>query len=157
MIEYGLAGLQLASGYFAAENIKKTAKLNQDIANMNAEFAELDAYDAKIEGESQVAKYQSVIDNALGEQQARLAAADVDLNYGSVADIQKETRFIGELNKMEIIKQAEQQALGYKRQARDYKLGGVMNYSQAKSQASTVQTQAILGAALTGYKGYSKG
>ncbi|MCK5641238.1 MAG: hypothetical protein KAJ19_10585, partial [Gammaproteobacteria bacterium] len=113
----GLAAFQLAGGYFAAENIRETARLNQDIAEMNAEFAELDAYDAEIEGFSAVARYQGVVDATLGTQQAELAAADVDVNFGSAASIQEETRFIADMNKMEIINQAEEKALGYEREA----------------------------------------
>ena len=93
----GVAALQIAGSMFAADNIERTAKLNKQISDMNAEFAELDAFDAEIEGFSEIAKYQSVVDQTLGEQRANLGAADVDINYGSVGDIQKETRFIAEI------------------------------------------------------------
>lgn len=147
-----MAGLQLAGGYFAAENAKKTAQLNKEVAEMNAEFAELDAYDAEIEGYTQASRYQGVIDQTLGEQQLALTAADVDVNYGSAADIQAEARFTGELNKMEILKQAQERALGYKRQARDYRLGSALNTNQAKADAAVMLTQSITNAGLTGYK-----
>jgi hypothetical protein len=151
-----MAAMQIASGYFASQNIKATAELNRDIANMNAEFAELDAYDAELEGYSAQARYQGVIDQTLGEQQAALTAADVDVNYGTNASIQEETRFIGRLNLMEIEKQAQQQALGYKRQARDFILGGDLAYSDAMFKASSAMSQGIAGAAQTGLSGYQR-
>lgn len=150
----GLAALQLAGGYFASENIKRSAALNERIAEANAEFAELDAYDAELEGFSESARYQSVIDATLGTQQAELAAADVDLNFGSAASVQKETRLIAELNKMEIQKRGRENALGYQRQASDIRLGGFLGAQQAKSQASTVLVQGALGAAKSGIQAY---
>jgi len=159
-----LAGLQLTGSYFASQNVKDSARLNKDIADMNAQFAELDAYDAEIEGYSQTARYQAVIDKTLGEQRAVLAAADVDLSYGSVASIEQDTRFIADINKMEIHKQAQERALGFKSQARQYTMSGQLGYAQSKVQSSAIMTQGILGAAQTlaplgssGYRDYMKG
>lgn len=152
----GLAALQIAGGYFASQNIRQTAELNRDIAEMNAEFAELDAYDAELEGYSAQARYQSVIDNTLSDQQTMMAASDVDLNYGTNAAIQEETRFIGELNKMEIEKQARERALGFKRQARDITLGGTLDYAGARTRAGAAMFSGITDAAQTGLTGYSR-
>lgn len=152
----GLAALQLAGGYFASQNIKATAELNRDIANMNAEFAELDAYDSELEGYGEATRYQSVIDNTLAEQQAALTAADVDVSYGSAASIQEESKFMGELNKMEIEKQAQEKALGYKRQARDIRLGSTLEYGDAKTRAGQAMFGAVTGAAQTGLTGYQR-
>lgn len=151
----GLAALQLAGGYYAAENMKETAKLNQEIAEMNAQFAELDAYDAITEGYTQQTRYQSVIDQTLGEQQLIQTAQGVDVNYGTAAAVQEETKFVAELNLMEIEKQAQERALGYKTQARDYRTGGALARADADIRAGTAKFQAVSGAtqtALTGYK-----
>lgn len=149
-----LAGFQIASGYFASQNIKATAKLNRDISNMNAEFAELDAHDAKLEGFSEIARYQKVIDQTLGEQQANLTAADVDVNFGSAADFQSESAFIAELNKMELEKQAEESALGFKNQARQYRVSGELGYSRGIQQAGATQFQALASGVKTAASGY---
>jgi hypothetical protein len=154
---YGaLAGLQLAGGYFASQNIKATAELNQDIADMNAEFAELDAYDAELEGYTRQARYQSVIDNTLAEQSAIMLAKDIDVNYGSAASVAEETKFMGQINLMEIQKQAEEKALGYTRQARDIRLGSAMSYAESKARAGQAMFQGIVGAAQTGLSGYRR-
>lgn len=152
----GLAALQLAGGYFAAQNIRATAELNKDIADMNAEFAELDAYDAELEGYGQATRYQSVIDNTLAEQQTILAAKDVDTNYGSASSIAKESKFMGELNLMEIQKQGQMQALGYSRQARDYRLSADMNYADSKIKAGQAMFSSVTSAAQTGLTGYQR-
>ena len=153
---FAIAGLQLASGYFASQNIKETARLNRDIAEMNAEFAELDAYDAKLQGETEKAQYQATIDKTLSEQQLAMTAAGVDVNYGSAAEIQQETRFIGELNKMEIEKRAEEQALGYTKEARKIRSNSFLEYGEARKKAASTMFQSGMSAASTGLTGYEK-
>ena len=149
------AGLQLASGYFAAENIKATAELNNDIYQMNAEFAALDAYDAEIQGYTNMAKYQKNVDQTLSSQQLALTNANIDVNYGSAATIQRETRFIAELNDMQLLKQAREKALGYSNQANQFLTQGIIENSQAKADAKSVMFQSALGAVTTGLSGYS--
>lgn len=152
----GVAALELAGGYFASQNIKATAKLNKDIADMNAEFAELDAYDSELEGQSAVGRYQEVIDRTLSEQQAAMTAADIDVNYGSAAAVKEETQFIGELNKMQIQKDAQNQALGFRRQARDTRLQANLGYAGEKARAAAVQFSSVTGAVKTGLTGYER-
>lgn len=147
-----LAGIQLAGGYFASQNAKVTAKLNRDINELNAEFAELDDHNAKIDGYSEIARYQKVIDQTLGEQQAILTGADVDVNYGSAADIQNETVFIGELNKMELEKQAQESASGFRNQARQYRVSGQLGYSRGIQESETMKLQGLSSAISTGIR-----
>lgn len=153
----GMAALELVGGYFAAQNIRDTAALNQEIAEMNAEFAELDAYDAEVEGYSKVAEYQKVIDQTLSQQQASLTAADVDLSFGSVSTIKSESKFIGDMNKMELKKRAQEQAMGYESQARDYRFKATLGAAQADAQASQVEFQSLIGATKTGLTAAQKG
>lgn len=154
---YGaIAGFELVGGYFAAQNIRATAELNRDIAEMNAEFAELDAYDAMKEGFNRKTRYQGVIDNTLADQKTMMEAQDVDTSFGSASSVASETKFIGQLNLMEIEKEAQEQALGYKRQARDFRLGGSLSYGNSMARASQAMTQSIAGAAKTGLTGYER-
>lgn len=154
---YGsMAAIQLAGSYFAAQNLKESAALNRDIAEMNAEFAEIDAWQAERQGESQSAQYQSMIDKTIGEQQARLAATGVDISYGSASTIQSETEFIGKLNQMEIERQADMRASGYEVQARNYRLGGDMQLLQGDLQASQMILQGITSATQSGITGYER-
>ena len=149
-------GLQLASGYFKAQNMRRAGKLNSKIAEWNAEYAELDAYDAIVGGQTKKARYQSVVDQTLSTQTANIAAADVDINYGSIADVQAETRFTAELNKMEFDKQAQEQALGYRQQARSYRTQGSLQRMKTDSAAADAQFAGIAGAANTYASGYKE-
>lgn len=151
-----MAGLQLAGGYFASQNIKATAELNKDIADMNAEFAELDAYDALAQGETNQALYQKQIDDTLAEQRAVMNAQDIDLSFGTAASVATETQFTGQLNLMQIEKEAQFSALGYKRQARDIRLGSEMQYASDRGRAGQAMFQSVLGAANTGLTGYAR-
>lgn len=146
-------GLNLIGGFFAAENIKETAKLNLEINTMNAQFAELDAYDAELDGISQEAKYQTMVDATLANQQLAFAVSDVDIGFGTAADVVEETRFIAELNKLEIEKQAQERSAGFKSQARDFRTGGALEFSQAQGRASDARFGGLTGAArdITGY------
>jgi hypothetical protein len=152
----GMAAYQIVGGYYASQNIKDTAELNRDIADMNAEFARLDAYDTELEGETQKAQYQSIIDATVAQQDAIMRAQDIDVNYGSAASIGLESKFLAELNKMEIEKQFQQQALGYSRQARDYKISGALQYGDSMQRASQVMINSVSNAASTGLTGYER-
>jgi hypothetical protein len=151
-----MAGLQLVGGYFASQNIKETAKLNREISDMNAEFAELDAYDALAQGGTDMASYQAQIDNTLAEQSTMMHAQDIDVNYGSAASVASETKFVGQLNLMEIQKQAQNKALGFKRQARDIRLGGALQQSADHTRAGQAMLSGVTSAAKTGMTGYAK-
>lgn len=153
----GMAALQIAGGYFASQNIRATAALNRDIAEMNAEFAELDAYDALVEGYTQQARYQAVIDQTLAEQQLMTTAQGIDANYGTAAALREENKFIAELNLMEIEKQAQERSLGYQSQARQYRMGGQMQQAQANIDATNVMYGSITNAVKTGVTGYERG
>lgn len=149
-----MVGLQLAGGYFASQNIKAAAETNKRIAEINSEFAELDAFDARANGQTAQSEYQSVIDQTLSDQQAILEASGVDTSFGSAASIQQETRTTGENNLMQLQKRAEEQALGYEQQSRDYTMQGILGESQASAKASSVMFGAITSAAQTGITGY---
>lgn len=151
-----VAGLQLAGGYFASQNIRETAELNREIAEMNAGFADLDAYDAEAEGLSEVARYQSTIEKVLGEQRAIAAAQGVDLSFGTAGAVHEEDKFNAELNKMELQKRAQESALGYTRQARDIRLGSDLELADSKRKAGQAMFNTVTGAASTGLSGYSK-
>lgn len=152
----GLAALQLAGGYFASQNIKETAKLNKKISDMNSEFADLDAYDATVQGHTDSTRYQSTIDNTMAEQSAQMNAEGVDVNYGSSSSVRKETQFVGELNQMNIEKQAQEQALGYRRQARNFRTSGAMELADGNTKAGQAMFSGITSAAQTGLTGYSR-
>lgn len=149
-----LAAVQLAGSYFSAQNIKETARINKQISDMNAEYAELDAYDAEIEGVSSVAKYQSTVDQTISTQRAEMAAADIDLSYGSAASIEEETKFLAELNKLELLHQAQDRVHGYEREAFEHRFSGTQQYGLARAKAYGTMLQGVTSAGSTGLSGY---
>lgn len=150
------AALDIIGGYYASQNIRETAALNRDIANMNAQFAELDAYDAIKEGYSQQARYQSVIDNTISQQNLAIAASGGDATYGTTASLQEETEFIAQLNLMEIEKRAQEKALGYTQQARQFKMGGEISYAQDQIRAQQALYSGVSSAINQGVAGYRR-
>lgn len=154
---YGsMAALDLVGGYFASQNIRATAQLNQEIAEANAEFAELDAYDAIVEGESLQARYQSVVDQTLSDQNAIAGLQGVDTGFGTAGAIQAEDSFIAELNLMEIEKRAREQSLGYENQAANLRTQGLLQRSQADIKADTALFQSVASATGKGITGYER-
>lgn len=150
------AALDIVGGYYAAQNIRETAALNRDIANMNAEFAELDAYDAIKEGYSNQARYQSVIDQTISQQNLAITASGSELGYGTTGDIQAESEFIAELNLMEIEKRAQEKALGYTQQARQFRMGSELAFAQSEIRAEQALYSGVTGAINEGVTGYRR-
>lgn len=149
-------GLQLLGSYLSSQNIREAAKVRKRISEINSEFAELDAYDAEIAGFSQVAEYQVTVDQTLSNQRLAFTSQDVDVNFGSAAELQQETRLVAELNRMEIVKRANERALGLEQQSRDILLQGGINQNDANRKASQTLTLGLLNAGVTGATGYAR-
>lgn len=136
-------GIDLIGGYYASRNAEAVGQFRQEVAEFNAEFAELDAYDAELDGFTQEALYQKIVDSTLSDQRASFAAADVDVNFGTAATVQGETRLQAELNRMEIQKQAREKALGFEREARDLRNQGRNARQQGETQAANIRFQTL--------------
>lgn len=151
-----LAGIQLAGGYQQAEIIGYQTRLKERIDKMNSDRAEMDAFDAEAAGFGEIARYQNVIDSTVADQRTGYAAQGVDVNYGTAADVQKETRVTGMLNQLDMEKQAREKALGFTREARMIRIGSQASRMTADAQAGAAQFAGITGAASTMISGYSK-
>ncbi|MFM6930152.1 MAG: hypothetical protein ACKOX6_16900 [Bdellovibrio sp.] len=149
----GLAGYQIISGFQQAELVRENARLSREVNEMNAQAADLDAYHAELNGMTQEARYQQVIDSTLADQKVAYASQKVDAGFGTAAAVTAESKLTASLNKVDIENQAHEQALGIKNQARNIRLQGSMNDTAARLQANSMQNAAIIGAATsaTGY------
>jgi len=154
--EYALAAFQLASSLNQAEAIRSQARLTKEIAEFNAQFAELDAFRTEQYGETEVARYQSEIDKTVGEQRVAYAASGVDVTSGTAAAIQAETKLTGFLNQLDIRSQAQAKALGYKREALGIRLRAITGESQASLNANATEVAGGIGALQTGISGYRR-
>ena len=149
-----LAAFQLVSSIQQAEAIRSQARLQKEIAEFNAQFAELDAYRSEQYGETDVARYQSEIDKTVGDQRVAYASQGVDVTSGTAAAIQAETKLTGFLNQLDIRTQAQAKVLGYKREALNIRLAGITGQSQANLNANAVETAGIIGAIPGAVSGY---
>ncbi len=157
LLVYGaLAAFQVISGNQQAATIEAQANLKQRIDNLNADRADIDAYEAEKFGFTESARYQSVVDATAANQKVAYASQNVDVNYGTAADVQGETRLTGLLNTLEIQRQAREKAAGFKNQARNLRLGGGMAAQQGAIDANATRNQGYIGAAGTLLSGYSR-
>ena len=149
----GVAGMQILSANQQANAIRENAKLTKQVMDMNAEYAELDAYNAELQGLAEEARYSTVIDQTLGAQEVAFAANDVDVTFGTAKEIVEETKITGMLNAMDIKNVAQARAMGFKREARDMRINGALGINQASTNASATQAAGVIGAAttVTGY------
>jgi hypothetical protein len=148
-----LAAFQYFSGQAQASSMRAQGRYQQKIADMNADYAEFDAYEAEKSGYAEAAAYEKIIDQTIGEQKVQLAAADVDVNYGTAADLQSESRLNGILNVLDFKKAAYERAKGFKNEARNLRIGGQTARSQATLNANATSVSSTITAAGYGLRG----
>ena len=153
------AAASIGSASKQAETVRKGAELAKNVSDTNSEFAELDAFQAEQLGYSKQARYEGVINQVEGEQKTMLAAADIDGNFGTAAQLQAETKLNGFLNALDIKNQGFDAANGYKTEARNLRLAGIMGMAQAGVNASAIEaagTVNAVGTLASGASGYAK-
>lgn len=151
-----LAGYQVISGFQQAEMVREGAKLNRELADMNADAALIDAYHAEVDGLTMEARYGQVIEQTLDTQTAIFAHKGVNANFGTAAAIQAESKLNGKLNQMDIRNQAHSKALGYENQASNIRLQARLNSLASNTQAAAIQGAALINGGATALSGYSK-
>lgn len=152
----GVAAFQVINGMQQAEVIREQGKIARDVANMNAEFAEVDAWHAEQDGQKTLAQYEGQVEQVISSQRNEFAAKDVDASFGSAAEVIADSKLAGMLNGMDIVNQAHEKALGYKREARSIRMGGATQMAQANLSASATQGAAIAQGVGTAASGYQK-
>lgn len=153
----GKVGLSLYSGTMQAENIMWQYDLNSQIADMNAEYAELDAERAETFGESQIVRYQKIIDQTVEKQRTTFTAQGVDTSSGTAKDVLQETRLTGFLNSLDMRKEAINKAYGYRVQASNIRLQNFMQGVQSRIQANDAIVSSRFNAINEGLSGYLGG
>jgi len=157
MWEYAaLAGLQVAVGLQQSEMMRMSADTARQIAELNAKWAEIDAWETEKFGDTQAAALQKEIDQVLGAQKVAMAAQDIDINFGTAAQIRKESETNAFLNLVDVKNAAHAKALGLKREARMMRMGANVQQSQAEINARGAVMGGLLSAAGTGITGYAR-
>lgn len=152
-----LAALQLVGGFQQADIIRQNGTLQGKIADMNAQFAEVDSHNALVAGYSNAARYQTQVDQVVGADKAAYAGANVDVRYGTATQVQDDNRVAGFENVLQMQKNAQNQAIGYEGQAINIKLGGQMTELQSNLNAAATQSAGMFSAASTALTGYAYG
>lgn len=152
----GLAAFQVASGYQQGEMMRENARFKKEIDDLNIESAQVDAFNAEKEGWTQQARYKNVIDSTVSEQRSDFAAKGVDVNYGSAAELQDESKLTGYLNLIDIQKKANERAQGFRREAANTFLSSSLSFRQSESEASAKQMSGLMTGAGTAISGYSR-
>lgn len=151
----GLAGYQIYSGMQQAAAMRRQAEMQRKIDEENAKLAEVDMWQAEAFGQTQMAEYQKTIDQTQASTIVSAAAAGIKVE-GSLRDVAQENQFNGFLNQLAIQNQAQERALGYKRQAAGIRGQSALNYNSAISKAGAVQTASLIQGLDTGITGYAK-
>jgi hypothetical protein len=154
--EAALAAYEIISGFQQAEIIRGQAEITKYVNEMNAQYAELDAYEAEKTGLTEEARYQTNIDKTISAQKVGLAAQDIDINFGTTKEIQTESKLVGFLNQVDIRNQAHAKALGYKAQARNLRLAGFTAASEGAGAASAAQNAALMRGGQTGISAWER-
>lgn len=150
-----LAGLQAVGGFQQADITRRNGDLQNDVADMNAKYAELDAYNSISAGQTGAAKYDSTVNQTIGADRAALAGENVDVKYGTAKDIESDNKIAAQTNVLQIQRQAQNQAVGYQTQAINLRLGGHMTQLQSGLNAASQESAGIMKAISTGIAGYA--
>lgn len=156
MAGFGLGGLQAASAFQQAEIIRRNADLKSQVDDMNAQFAELDAYKAEQYGYTQASRYGSMVDQTVGEERSKYADQNVDVGYGTAAQVQKQSRFTGYLNEVDMIQQAREKAMGLRQQAESYRLSGSAATAQGALDSGATEAAGLMQGGATSLSGYKR-
>lgn len=151
-----LAAFQLYSANRNARMLMDQNELTSRVNELNAEELEIDAFEAEKMGHTRASRYQSVIDATIGQQKVINAAQGVDTTSGTAADLVEENRLVGQLNLMDIIKQAELDARGIKNQAFNLRLNIGAANAQTAVTASNTRTAGVFNAGSTLLSGYGR-
>lgn len=103
----------------AGEAGQAAANSQADLADYNAAVATVQADDAIARGAEEESRFRSGVRGMIGAQRAGFAGGNIDVGYGSAADVQGDVAFLGELDALTIKTNAAREAWGYKVQAED--------------------------------------
>lgn len=121
--DLGVFGTALGSGIEAAarkqQQLAQNASLewNASVADRDAEVYEKLARNAQQAGENEAAETRLAYNSLRGSQRAGYAAAGIDVNYGTAADVQTSTVAWGEYEAQKAIYNGSMQAFEYRTQS----------------------------------------
>jgi len=103
----------------AGKQAREASESQADLLDFNAEVAELQRKDALNRGADEESRFRTQVRGAIGTERTEFAANNVDVNFGSAADVQADTAFLGELDALTIRVNAAREAWGFQVEAED--------------------------------------
>jgi hypothetical protein len=129
------AGAQVYSGVAA----KEQGKFEQTVANRNAQLAEAQAQDANERRNIDQMRLWRRVSQQLGEQRAEAGAQGLDVNFGSVADLQTDTLMIGMEDSSTLNQNTIKEMKGYDIEASNDRLQGLA----ARTRGNAAMTSSL--------------
>jgi hypothetical protein len=152
------AGISVGTAYMQSERLKSNAAFQAQLAEVNAQMAEVDAAEAYRQGISTQTRAVGDIEKIKAQQEAAIASSGVNTG-GAVADLVSESNLNASLNLMDIEQQAFNRRLGLQREAQGIRTQSSVNQQTAETQAQNAMLSGYAQAAQTGlgaFKGKAK-
>jgi hypothetical protein len=130
-------GMMAAGAGFSAMASRSAGKAQKQLADYNAQVADMQAADAIVRGREAEERHRLDVRRLIGSQRAALGAGGADVNEGSAMDIQADTAAMGELDAITIRTNAAREAWGYRVQASDYRTRGQIAQAEGAARAVT--------------------
>lgn len=154
-----LGGVQAFQSFRAGRAAKASGEAQQEaaesqaeLAEFNAEVADLQAKDALDRGAEAENRFRTAVRGIIGSQRAAIAAANIDVGFGSALDVQEDAARLGEHDALQIRTNAAREAWGFKVESEDLRRRAQIAREEGVFLAAAGrerQTQANLSAAST--------
>ena len=125
------AAMGTVGSYYSARNTKSNLQLQANLADTNAQIAELGAQSALAQGAKEEQRSRLQTTALKKSQRVALAANGVDLGQGSAAELLTSTDLMGDIDANTIRANAVRSAWGYRTQATNYQNQALMDRASA--------------------------
>lgn len=157
---FGIGAISsVSSAYAQSQALKANSYYQAGVSKLNAQLADMKSEDAIDRGGIQARDYQKEVDNMISDQRVAYGSQGIDVNFGSAADVQQQTREQGAMNVLKIKNNAYLEAWGYKSEAiNDTAQGKFTQVSGDANARNTLITGGMnsLSYGLQAYGSYSK-
>lgn len=155
-------GFSSVGGAYAQSQAQRAqGDVTKTLFDENSKFADLQADDAIRRGNTAAMEAKRRTDDMVGTQRAGFAGQGVDVNSGSAAEVQGDTRAMGALDMVTLKNNAYREAMGYRVSALDYNFRGNMAKMAGDNEASqtmlTGGLRALQSGLEAGYYGFGGG
>lgn len=156
-------GVQVAEGIKSGQAQKAAGKAENaaaesqaELQDYNATLADQQAADALAQGDVQSNDFRTQVRGMIGRQRSLSAGSNVDVSFGSAADVQADAAKLGELDALQIKTNAARTAWGYQVNAADLRKSAEITRKTGVAAADAANARgnaAYVGAAGAGLLG----